>query len=113
MSDSAAPAPRPVSLVTILAIFGCFALFFILVRFAYNSHPPAYIPEDEVADKLGDDLKWQATPESRLAYLTDLRAKQDKQATSYGWVDQKKGIVQLPIDRAMELIVRDYGTKQP
>jgi hypothetical protein len=113
MSDSAAPAPRPVSLVTILAIFGCFALFFILVRFAYNSHPPAYIPEDEVAEKLGDDLKWQATPESRLAYLQDLRAKQDKQATSYGWVDQKTGVVQLPIDRAMELVVRDYGTKKP
>ena len=50
MSDSAAPDPRPVSLVTILAIFGCFALFLVLVRFAYNSHPPAYIPENEVAD---------------------------------------------------------------
>jgi hypothetical protein len=113
MSDSAAPDPRPVSLVTILAIFGCFALFLILIRFAYTSHPPAYIPETEVADKLGDDLKWQATPESRRDYLMDLRAKQDKQATSYGWVDQKNGIVQLPIDRAMELVVRDSGAKQP
>ncbi len=113
MSDPAAHDPRPVSLVTILAIFGCFALFLILVRFAYNSHPPAYIPEDEVADKLGDDQKWQATPESRLAYLDGLRSAQAKQATSYGWVDQKKGIVQLPIDRAMELVVRDYGTKHP
>jgi hypothetical protein len=113
MSDSAAPDPRPVSLVTILAIFGCFALFLILVGFAYNSHPPAYIPETEVADSLGDDLRWQATPESRREYLLELRAKQEKQASSYGWVDQKNGIVQLPLDRAMELVVRDYGTRKP
>jgi hypothetical protein len=113
MSDPAAHDPRPVSLVTILAIFGCFALFLVLVRFAYNSHPPAYIPENEVAEKLGDDQKWQATPESRRAYLTELRAAQEKQATTYAWVDEKKGIVQLPVDRAMELIVRDYGTQKP
>jgi hypothetical protein len=105
-------APRPVSLVTILAILGCFALFFILVRLAYVPHSPAYIPETEVADKLSDDQKWQATPESRAAYLAELRAQQEKQATSYGWVDQKTGVIQLPIDRAMNLVVEEYGAKK-
>jgi hypothetical protein len=112
MTEPAASGPRPVSLVTILAILGCFALFFVLVWLAYVPRPPAYIPEDEVAEKLSDDQKWQATPESRLAYLTDLRAQQEKQATSYGWVDQKNGVVQLPIDRAMELVVEQYGAKK-
>ncbi len=107
MTEPANSDPRPVSLVTILAIFGCFALFLILVKLAYTPHPPAYIPEDEVAEKLTQDQQWNATPEARRAYLSDLRARQEKQATSYGWVDQKTGIVQLPIDRAMELVVRD------
>ncbi len=113
MSDNAARPPRPVSLVTIVAIFGCFALFLILIRLAYNSKSPAYIPEDEVAEKLGADQQWNATPEARRTYLMELRSKQEKQATSYGWVDQKNGVVQLPVDRAMELVAHDYAPKQP
>jgi hypothetical protein len=113
MSDPAVPAPRSVSLVTIVAILACFALFYFLVRLARVSHPPAYIPETEVAEKLGSDQQWQATPAARAAYLQELRAKQQKQLESYGWVDQKAGVVQLPIDRAMDLVVRDFGGKQP
>jgi len=112
MTEPDASGPRPVSLVTILAILGCFALFFILVWLAYVPRPPAYIPETEVAEKLSDDQQWQATPQSREAYLVELRAQHEKQATSYGWVDQKAGIVQLPVDRAMELIVDQYGAKK-
>ena len=29
-----------------------------------------------------------------------------------GWVDQKAGVVQLPIERAMELTARDLASKQ-
>jgi len=39
-------------------------------------------------------------------------AKQEKQAASYGWVDRKAGIVQVPIERAMELVVQDYSAKK-
>jgi hypothetical protein len=110
MTDSSAPAPRPVSLVTIVAILGTFALFLLLVDLAYLPHRPA-APQLVAAEKLSDDQAWKATPESRKANLLELRAKQQKQATSYGWVDQKTGVVQLPIDRAMELVVRQYGAK--
>lgn len=113
MSDASLPPPRPVSVVTVLAILACFALFLVLVRLTFSSRPPAYIPETEVPDKLSADQAWQATPESRAAYLTELRDKQQKQATSYGWVDQKAGIVQVPIDRAMDLIVQDASKPQP
>ncbi|HVW20689.1 MAG TPA: hypothetical protein VHC86_05695 [Opitutaceae bacterium] len=113
MSNPAAPAPRSVSLVTIAAIGIAFALFYFLIRLVHVSHPPAYIPETEVAEKLGSDQQWQATPAARLAYLQQLRAQHEKQLASYGWVDQKSGVVQLPIDRAMELVIRDYGAKKP
>jgi hypothetical protein len=111
MSDTPAPTPRPVSLVTVLAILGCFALFLFLVDLGYLSHRTP-LPQNTAADQLPANLKWEATPQGRSDYLADLRARQLKQATTYAWVDQKAGIVQLPIERAMELTVQEYNQKK-
>ncbi len=35
----------------------------------------------------------------------DERAKQKDALTRFGWVDRKRGIVRIPIDRAMDLVV--------
>jgi hypothetical protein len=47
-------------------------------------------------------------PEPRLQTdprqdMADLRAKEDDQLTSYGWVDRNAGVVRIPIDAAMKL----------
>jgi hypothetical protein len=47
-------------------------------------------------------------PEPRLQTnprqdMTDLRAREDEQLGSYGWVDRNAGIVRIPIDAAMKL----------
>lgn len=39
--------------------------------------------------------------------LSRARAQQAEQIRSYRWVDRPKGIVAVPIDVAMELVVRD------
>jgi hypothetical protein len=49
-------------------------------------------------------------PEPRLQRdphreLQDYMAAQNAKLNSYGWVDQQAGIVSIPIDRAMDLIV--------
>jgi hypothetical protein len=49
-------------------------------------------------------------PEPRLqtapyADLERLVAEQRKALDSYGWVDEKAGVVRIPVDRAMELLV--------
>ena len=49
-------------------------------------------------------------PEPRLQTnprqdLADLRAKEDDQLTSYGWVDKNAGIVRIPIESAMTLML--------
>ena len=36
----------------------------------------------------------------------EIGASEDKLMNSYGWVDQAHGIVRIPIDRAMDLIVQ-------
>ena len=47
-------------------------------------------------------------PEPRLQTdprqdLADMRAKEQDQLTSYGWVDKNAGVVRIPIDAAMKL----------
>jgi hypothetical protein len=49
-------------------------------------------------------------PEPRLQTnprqdLSDLRAREDQLLNSYGWVDKNAGVVRIPIDRAMQLVV--------
>jgi len=44
--------------------------------------------------------------------LRDLRAQEAAQLNSYGWVDQQKGVVHIPIDRAMELMAKEAREKR-
>jgi hypothetical protein len=54
--------------------------------------------------------RWKFTAEGRAKALDELRQKERAQ-DSYGWVDQQKGIARLPIDRAIDLTVRDHAKK--
>jgi len=110
MSDTTAQSPRPVSLVTTLFVLALFAVFAIVVARYYT--PTAAAPQNQQAENLPKDLQWKATPASRKQALAELREKQAKQAASYAWVDQKAGVVQLPIERAMELTAQHYGAKK-
>jgi hypothetical protein len=102
MSDhSANEAPRPVSLFTIFGVFVLFAVFLVALYYVY-------LPK-RTGSYSGDGIR---TAQQREQILTDLRAKQGELATKYGWVDQKAGVVRLPIERAMELTVQQYGAKK-
>ncbi|HVU34779.1 MAG TPA: hypothetical protein VHE61_15205 [Opitutaceae bacterium] len=106
---SPAPRPlpaRPVSLVTVVLLFVVFAAFLFLVRYYYAPTPVA--PQNAAAENLPKDLAWKATRVSRRATLAELKADQAKELETYGWVDQKAGVVRLPIERAMELTVEKY-----
>jgi hypothetical protein len=101
-SSNEVPASRPVSIIVVLAIFATFAAFLGFVYYAYLRNP------NEVPGPFnGDGIH---TVEQREKNLHDLREKQNAQAAKYAWVDQKAGIVQLPIDRAIELTAQQYGT---
>ncbi len=99
MSD-AAPSNSSFGL-TFLAAIGGFVIFVVILLVAYLPQKPA---------PLADGAK---TPEQRKAALAELRAHEIKVGTGYAWVDQSKGVVQLPLDRAVELTLRDLEAKQP
>jgi hypothetical protein len=44
----------------------------------------------------------------RKKALAEIRSAEAESLNHYGWVDQAKGIVRLPIDRAMELMLQEY-----
>ena len=113
MSDLSAnsPAPRPVSFVTVLFIFIGFALFAVFLRYAYLKPQGAATTTTGMATGAFNDDGIH-TPAERLKTLTEMREKQNTAATTYGWVDQKAGVVRLPIDRAIELTAQQYGAKK-
>ena len=51
--------------------------------------------------------------EAREKKLNDARNAANQELNSYAWVDKGKGIARIPIDRAMELTLRDLASKKP
>jgi hypothetical protein len=45
----------------------------------------------------------QATPDETLKVL---RATEEAMLTTYGWVDRANGVVRIPIDRAIDLLLQ-------
>lgn len=91
---------KGLSWVTYAAVLGGLALFGLIILLAYLPQRPAPIQQGAL------------TPEERINRLTELRAKEQKQATSYAWIDQQKGSVQLPLDRAVELTIQELNAKK-
>jgi hypothetical protein len=110
MSDSPANSPRPVALITTLFVFAVVAIGLIVVTRLYKASPVS--PQNATAENLTKELAWKATPATRQQALVELREKHAKQAASYAWIDQKAGVVQLPIERAMQLTAAQYGSKK-
>ena len=49
----------------------------------------------------------------RMERLNALHEENQKELTTYAWVDKNKGIARIPVDRAMELTVADLAQKKP
>lgn len=97
MSDaSSAPESQGSFTATLLAAIGGFAIFGLILIVAY-------LPNK--VETVGDGVK---TPEQRKAALAELHGKEQTAATSYAWIDKEKGVVRLPIDRAIELTIQEH-----
>ena len=56
-----------------------------------------------------ESARWKYTVEGRAQALAEVRQREQAEAASYGWIDQSKGVVRLPLDRAIELTARDLA----
>jgi hypothetical protein len=55
----------------------------------------------------------QARAKKRMEKLKALHEENQKELTTYTWVDKNKGVARIPIDRAMQLTVADLAQKKP
>lgn len=110
MSDMPATPARPVSLFTIVFLFAVFAAFLLVIRYLY--HPvtaPAFVGPTE---NLSKELQWKSDRDSRRKELQTVRDTEAKKVNGYAWADKNAGVVQLPVERAMELTAKDLAAKQ-
>jgi hypothetical protein len=55
----------------------------------------------------------EVTAQTRLKNLADLNSENQKILTQYHWVDKSKGVVGIPIDRAMDLVLAELQSNKP
>ena len=87
-------------LSTWLGIVLLFALFGIIVLAIIGPMPRGGDYEETRAKK-------------RLEKLKTVREDAEKALNTYAWIDKNKGVVQIPIGRAMELTVADLAKQKP
>src|SRR6266513_3498677 len=87
-------------LTTWVGIVLLFALFGIIVLAIIGPAPRGSTYEETRAKKRTENLK-------------TVRDEAAKALTTYGWIDKKKGIAHIPIDRAMELAVAELAQRKP
>jgi len=102
MSDSSSFSfPHRTPVFTAVLVIGCFAVFVWLAGRLYT--PRAYAVQA---------VEGVRTPADRAELLAKNRKRENEEATKpASWIDQKAGVVRLPIDRAIELTVRDHAKK--
>ncbi|PWU07132.1 MAG: hypothetical protein C5B43_00790 [Verrucomicrobia bacterium] len=76
-----------VGVVAIVALIGGLAMFL------YFINAPKPINSEIVSE--------------RKARLAEVNAKQNELISTYAWIDQSKGVVRIPIERAMQITVEE------
>src|SRR2546425_5667581 len=85
---------------TWLGVVLLFALFGVIVLAVIGPAPRGDAYEEKRAKAREEKLK-------------TAREEDAKALTTYSWIDKNKGVVRLPIGRAMELTVAELATKNP
>ena len=97
---AAGPAKAEVSTLTVLTTLVMLLVFVGLVWIVF-------------LQKQAIPTSTSQTREERLKNLAQLNADNQKTLTTYHWVDKSKGIVGIPINRAMELVLKDLAENHP
>jgi AcrR family transcriptional regulator len=100
-------ATRPIlRLVAGLAVFVAAAMVVMAILFSYFTDREAVLDTSvsPLAQEAVQPLAEPALQPNPAVDLERLRRTEDALLTSYGWVDQREGLVRIPIERAIELV---------
>ena len=82
-------------------LFSLAGLFRYFAKLAAEAQPPVP-PMGALVQKLPPGPRLEAHPSLDMQ---EMRDAEDRKLNQYAWIDPDKGIVQIPVDRAMELIL--------
>jgi hypothetical protein len=88
-------------LLTFLSMLAMVWVFDYIVQRQADQDSPA--PDFAVNRPLPPEPRLQVTPTQDFQVI---RSAEDTELNSYGWVDKDQGVVRIPIDRAMELLLQ-------
>jgi hypothetical protein len=76
-----------------------------------QSQPSPLVKQVETDTRIVSPGEINKFPQPRLetnerVEIRDFRLKEEQTLNSYGWVDEKAGVVRIPIDRAMQLLAQ-------
>lgn len=80
----------------VLTVVGFFLFLGVVVFYWFDRSPPTV-------------ARGGATPEERVQILRETRLREDAALNQYGWVDREQGVVRIPIDRAMDLVLQEMN----
>ena len=93
-------------LVTVTVLFVLFGLFrYLLSR---EGGPPAGRSQ-VAASEPAKAFPQPQLQETEVLDLKTIRAAEDRVLNSYAWMDAEKGVVRIPISRAIDLLVERAG----
>jgi hypothetical protein len=99
---------RPLVLFLALLALGCGAAL-VLMRWTFDAFERQAAERDVPGHPLAGS---QVAPAPRLqadppAEYAAFAAEQRRLTTSYGWIDRDGGLVRLPVERALELVLEE------
>ncbi len=107
-NETSVPARSSFAL-TAGVVLVCFLVFGAIVGVTLYHSRETTVAAD--LTKIDPADQWKYTEKGRADRLAELRGKEQTALGAYGWVEEPAGIVRLPIDRAMELVVAEQGRR--
>jgi hypothetical protein len=99
-----------------IALLVAVVLSFVAVSFIFSRYQRTY-QQQTAAERGPWGQDWSAQPLKEFPHpqlqispkadLERMRARDEKELNTYGWIDRDRGIVRLPIDRAVEFLARN------
>ncbi len=85
---------NPAVAINAIAMAGLLSIMFVLIWFMYHFTRPEPVDQTRIAE--------------RRKALAELNAQAKDALENYAWIDKTKGLVRLPVARAMELTVNEW-----
>jgi hypothetical protein len=89
--------------LVIVIVVAQIGLYWLLAQYEERSARSGRVVSAPDAEEQMPPPRLQISPRNDLA---EMRAAEDRELTTYGWVDKEKQTVRIPIDRAMELVAQ-------